>query len=460
MNKVSSSFRDPSGFVFASEGKILRQINQSYKENYELLMSSGLYKKLAETGAMVDHREIGFSGLQEPGFKVIEPRQIPFISYPYEWCFSQLKDAALLTLQIQKEALDSGMSLKDASSYNIQFLGARPVFIDTLSFEKYEAGKPWVAYKQFCEHFLAPLALISYRDERLGKLSQLNVEGIELDLAAKLLPAKARFNLGILMHIILHARNQKRFSDASLSSAPARKAGFTKNSFLGMIDSLESCIKGLKWRPDKTIWTDYYGDEDCVSYEDKSLAAKKELVARFLQKAETRKLWDVGANAGLFSRIAAKMGIFVASMDYDQTVIEQNYTKLKKEGGKNILPLVVDLANPSPAIGWHLDERVSIFDRSLPDTVLALALIHHLSIGKNLPFSKVAQVFSEIAKNLIIEFVPKEDRQTKLLLQSREDIFEHYNQEEFESEFGRYYAIKEKIAIPDSLRFLYLMEKK
>jgi len=464
MNKIFSSFKDPSGFVFTREGKIYRQINRCYQENYELLRQSGLYQKLVDLKALVPHQEVILPPEEDDAYKIIEPLQIPFISYPYEWCFSQLKDAALLTLRIQKEALNSKMSLKDASSFNIQFFEGRPIFIDTLSFEKYEAGKPWVAYKQFCEHFLAPLALIAYADDRLGKLAQLNIDGVPLDLAAKILPFKARFKPALFLHIFLHARSQKHYSSSSLKSE-AKNFRFNKNALLGLIDNLESGIKNLKRRGDKTIWTDYYKidnkkKENCVSYEDKSLSAKKNLVADYLDKARTAKLWDIGANTGMFSRVAAAKGIEVISIDYDPTVVEQNYLQVRKNGVKNILPLLIDVLNPTPALGWHNREREAILGRPLPDTILALALIHHLAIGNNLPFIKIAEFFAAIAGSLIIEFVPKSDRQAQLLLRSREDIFADYNLEKFEAAFGKFFMIEEKSGLADSDRLIYLMVRR
>jgi hypothetical protein len=464
MNKIFSSFKDPSGFVFTHEGKIYRQINRCYQENYEFLKQSGLYQKLVDLKALIPHEEVILPPEEDGAYKIIEPLQIPFISYPYEWCFSQLKDAALLTLRIQKEALNLRMSLKDASSFNIQFFAGRPIFIDTLSFEKYEEGKPWVAYKQFCEHFLAPLALIAYSDDRLGKLAQLNIDGIPLDLAAKILPFKARFRPALFLHIFLHARSQKHYSSSSLKSE-TKNSHFNKNALLGLIDNLESGLKNLKWRGDKTIWTDYYQtdnqkNENCVSYEDKSLNAKKNLVADYLDKANTAKLWDIGANAGMFSRVAAAKGIAVIAMDYDPTVVEQNYLQVRNNDEKNILPLLIDVINPTPALGWHNREREAILERPLPDTVLALALIHHLAIGNNLPFVKIAEFFAAIAGSLIIEFVPKSDRQAQLLLQSREDIFADYNLEKFEADFGKFFMIKEKSGMANSDRLIYLMVRK
>jgi hypothetical protein len=458
-DKAAASFKDPSGFVFFYEGRILRQINPSYKDNYELLMQSGLYKRLIDRGLMIPHGEADLSLGEAGAYKVIEPLCLPFISYPYEWCFSQLKDAALVTLAIQKEALACGMSLKDASSFNIQYYEGRPVFIDTLSFEKYEEGRPWVAYKQFCEHFLAPLALFACADARLGKLSQLDVDGVPLDLAVRLLPLRSLVKPSLFIHLFLHSRSQKRYSDSALQ--PAEKTSFSRNSLQGLIDSLESAVNSLKWQTDKTVWTEYYAEDgNCLSYEHDALSAKKNLVAAYLDKAGVKNLWDIGANAGMFSRVAAGKGIFVVSADNDPTVVEANYLQVKKDKEKNILPLLIDLVNPTPAVGWHNRERDAFISRALPDTVLALALIHHLAIGKNLPFSKIAEFFAELAENLIIEFVPKEDKQTQLLLRSRQDIFSEYDLGHFESEFGTFFNISARSAIPGSDRYLYLMTKK
>jgi len=458
INKISSSFKDPSGFVFSHEGRIFRQINFSYQENYELLKRSGLYQRLVDIKALVPHQEVVLTDAPAGAYKIIEPAPIPFISYPYEWCFSQLKDAALLTLRIQREALALGLSLKDASSFNVQFLAGRPIFIDTLSFEKYEEGKPWVAYKQFCEHFLAPLALFAYTDYRLGKLSQIDVGGVPLDLAVKLLPFKAKFKPTLFLHIFLHARSQKHFSGSSLSTA--KKFNFNKNSFLGLLESLESGIRSLNWRVDRTVWTDYYGQESCVSYANQSLEAKKNLVIKYLDQTDTKKLWDLGANSGLFSRAAASQGIAVISLDNDPTVVEQNYLQVKKAGEKNILPLLIDIINPTPASGWRNQEREALFSRPRPDTVLALALIHHLAISQNLPLVEIAKFFANLSHSLIIEFIPKEDKQVKLLLQNRADIFNDYKIEKFEAEFSKFFEIQEKSSLPDSERFLYLMVKK
>lgn len=451
--KAPSSYKDPSGFVFFKKNKIFRQINRPYKNDYDFFINSGLYNKLIDLGFIVSHKEVSLQGTAE-AYKIIQPQVIPFVSYPYEWCFSQLKDAALLTLKIQKIALEHDLSLKDATSFNIQFLEGKPIFIDTLSFEKYKKNSPWVAYRQFCEQFLAPLALYATRDVRVNTIMQAHAGSIPLDLASKLLPASAKIKPSLLIHIFFHAKSQKKYSQATIIKKP--KKSFSKHALIGLIDSLEGAINSIKLKTGKTVWTNYYDPDDHGSYQDESLAKKKELVAKFIDIAKPKSVWDVGANTGVYSQIAADKNIFTVSFDNDHTVIEQNYLRIKKQKEKNILPLWVDVVNPTPAVGWENLEREAFLSRPHPDMALALALIHHLAISNNLPLGNLAEFFSKICKALIIEFIPKEDYRVKLLLQSREDIFSLYDQKNFEKEFGRYFSIIKKTSLPNSKRTLYL----
>ena len=245
--KLPSYFRDPSGFLFSHDGKLYRQVNPAYKEHYNHLINSGLYDALVKAELLISHQEVT---IDCPGaenrYRVIIPEMIPFISYPYEWSFSQLKDAALSTLEIQKIALNCGMSLRDASAYNIQFRKGKSILIDTLSFEKYPEGKPWVAYRQFCQHFLAPLSLMSYRDVRLNQLFRIHIDGIPLDLTSSLLPFQTRFKFPLLSHIHLHATFQKQYS--AIKFKPQNHK-MNRIALLGLIDNLESAIRKLTWEP-------------------------------------------------------------------------------------------------------------------------------------------------------------------------------------------------------------------
>jgi hypothetical protein len=451
---IASSFRDPSGFVFFCDGSIYRQVNIIYKENYDHLIDSGLYEKLVDSQLLISHDEIGTEYAKtDRAYKILKPQLIPFISYPYEWCFSQLKDAALTTLKIQKTSLEFGMSLKDSSVYNIQFMKGKPIFIDTLSFEKYREGQPWVAYRQFCQHFLAPLALMSYKDIRLNQLFRVQIDGIPLDLASSLLPFRTRFRFSLFSHIHLHSKSQRHFADKTVNKG-AHKMG--ERAFWGLVDNLESAVKKLKWQPKGTEWADYYED---TNYSPDALHLKKQLISEFLDKIGPKMVWDFGANIGLFSRIASHKGIFTISFDIDSAAVEKNYLECKKNGETNILPLLLDLTNPSPDMGWQNQERMSILRRGPTDTVLALALIHHLAISNNLPFERIADFFSKICHWLIIEFVPKSDSQVQRLLATREDVFPDYTQQAFENTFKKYFTIQSSMKIKDTERILYLMQR-
>ena len=451
--QLSASFRDPSGFLFTRNGILYRQINRAYSNDYARLMDSGLYGKLVKASLLIPHVETGqLPAESDSAIKVIQPEQVPFISYPYEWSFSQLKDAALVTLSIQKRALKLNMSLKDASAYNIQFVRGKAMLIDTLSFEVYKEGQPWVAYKQFCQHFLAPLALMSYRDVRLSQLLRVYIDGVPLDLASGLLPAKTKFNFGMLTHIHLHAGAQRRYSDKVVKP---RVGGMNKQALIGLIESLENTLAKLTWKPAGTEWGDYYEN---TNYTDSAFEHKKQLVNEWALEKKPALVWDLGGNTGVFSREAASSGAFTVSFDIDPAAVEQNYRTVKSEKEQNVLPLVLDLTNPSPSLGWDNNERDSFSERGPVDMALALAVIHHLAISNNVPLPQLANFFASRCKWLVIEFVPKSDSQVKKLLSSREDIFPSYTREGFESAFSARFTVHRAESVRDSERTLYLME--
>lgn len=451
--QLSASFRDPSGFLFSRDGVIYRRVNRKYEQEYARLMESGLYNKLVKAALLIPHVEVDQAAADsEPLYKIIQPERVPFISYPYEWSFSQLKDAALATLSIQRRALKAGMSLKDASAYNIQFVRGKATLIDTLSFETYKEGHPWIAYRQFCQHFLAPLALMALRDVRLNQLLRIYIDGVPLDLASGLLPSKTRLNFGLLTHIHLHAGAQKRFSGAEVKS---RAATMSKQAMTGLIDSLDATVRKLEWKPGGTEWGNYY---DITNYSDSAFEHKKQLVREWSTTVKPSLVWDVGANKGVFSRVAAESSVYVVSSDIDPTAVEQNYRQIKEEKKENILPLLIDLTNPSPSIGWANEERDSFAGRGPADMILALALIHHLAISNNVPLAQAADFFAKVGKRLVIEFVPKSDSQVQKLLASREDIFPNYTREGFESAFQQRFRISEAVNVRESERVLYLME--
>ena len=452
MQEVFSSFRDKSGFVFQTEGVFYRNVDNTYKEQYDFLMQSGLYEALVKKHWLIEHEEVKIEKyISDTVYKIIRPQQIDFISYPYSWSFSMLKDAALLTLRILKVALEHGMILKDASAYNIQFLGCQPVFIDTLSFEIYKEGKPWQAYGQFCRHFLAPLALMSQVDISLNKLLITHLDGIPIPLASKLLPFKTRFNLGLYLHLHLHAKTQTAYQDKKIDTA---KNKVSKKTIENLAENLTTTITALKYVPKGTEWSEYYNKDVGDTYLDN----KKTIIKGFLNQIQPKKVLDLGANDGTFSRLASEFAPNIYSFDIDPACVEHNYLSLKKEKNKNIIPLLVDATNPEPSIGWDNEERPRLWDRVKPDTIMALALIHHLCISNNLPFSYLAQFFASHCEYLIIEWVPKEDEKVQRLLQNREDIFDDYTIDTFRTNFEKYYEIIETVKVLPTSRILFLMK--
>jgi SAM-dependent methyltransferase len=451
---ISSSFRDPSGFLFREEGVLYRQVNQVYKQDYDRLIDSGLNAELVRRNLLIPCEEVkGISPHSELAYRVIRPELIEYVSYPYEWCFSQYKDAALATLRIQKYALEYGMSLKDASAYNIQFHQGHPVLIDSLSFEIYQPDQPWVAYRQFCQHFLAPLALMSYVDIRLGQLMRVYIDGIPLDLAVSLLPFTGRFKIPLLLHLYLHAGSQRRYRDRP--AAPVGK--MTKNALLGLIDNLESGINSLRYSSKDSEWGNYY---EVHNYSQAGIAFKEKLIAAYLERIQPHIAWDLGANTGRFSRIASKMNIQTIAFDIDPAAVETNYRQSKLEHVTNLLPLVADLTNPSPGIGWQNQERLSFLERGPADVVIALALIHHLAISNNVPLERIADFLRRAGRWLIVEFVPKTDSQVQRLLSTRKDIFPDYHQQGFENAFQKSFTLHDVQMVPDAERSIYLMETK
>jgi hypothetical protein len=454
---LPASFRDPAGYLYREGSQLYRQINPAGYADYFAARDAGLYEQLIEKNWLIAHSEVTEYQLDAPPEKfIIKPEFVSFISYPYEWSFSQLKDAALLTLQIQKSALEAGFSLKDSSAYNIQFRKGKPVLIDTLSFEQYQEGQPWAAYRQFCQHFLAPLALISYVDVRLSQLLRVYLDGIPLDLTSQLLPRKTSLNMGLNMHIHLHAKSQERLAGKTVDKS-LEKRKIQKHQLLGLVDNLAATVEKLSWQPENTEWAAY---EDFHNYSPAAQQIKKELVENFLTQTNSSLVWDLGANTGQFSRIASQKAIDTIAFDIDPGAVELNYLRLNKENDQHLLPLIIDLSNPSPDLGWSLVERDSFLARGPADTVLALALIHHLAIGNNVPLPQLAAFFARICRWLIIEFVPKSDPQVGKLLQVREDIFPNYNLENFRHIFEVEFTSLAVEAIGESGRTLFLFQNK
>ncbi|MEO6254499.1 MAG: class I SAM-dependent methyltransferase [Ferruginibacter sp.] len=452
MRSHPASYRDTAGFVFLQHGKVYRYVHPAYEMHYSSLMESGLYDELVKKGKLVGHSEITERDIFSfTDGKILFPEQIPFISYPYEWSFDMWKDAALLTLQVATAALKKGMILKDATPFNVQFNKGKPVFIDTLSFENYEDGKPWVAYRQFSECFLAPLLLMHYCHPGTHKLFSVYPNGIPMDVLVSLLPKRSKWNMNTLLHVHLQAK---------FSGKQKQKSGvednFSKQKLEILLKGLESFVQKLSPKKIKTTWDDYY--TDTILGKD-YLQAKTTLVNSFINGLDFKNVIDLGANEGYFSLLFTDDKQVIAT-DSDPNCINNLYLKNKAAGRSNILPLVNDLTTPSPAIGWNNTERASVTERLKADLVLALALVHHLAIANNVPLGLIANWLQPMGAWLIIEFVPKTDEKVKLLLQNRKDIFVDYNLEHFKTIFAAKYHILKEEKVGNTGRILFLMKRK
>lgn len=450
---LGGSFRDPSGSVYRRDGILLRQINPAAQPDWDALQRTGLLPWLWQEGLLVSHAEADLAlALTPDAWHVIKPEPIPFVSYPWEWCFGQLKDAALLTLRVQHEAIAREMTLRDASAFNVQFRDSRPILIDTLSFGRYVEGTPWIAYRQFCQHFLVPLLLMSRVDPRLGLLSRDHLDGVPLDLGAALLPRSTRWRPSIALHVHLHAASIRRHARDSQSAAPARAV--SRNGLLGLLDNLDSLIRALDCRLEGGAWWDY---EETHGYAAAERAEKERLVVE-LAGDQPGTVWDLGANTGRFAELLAPAAEQVVAMDLDHGAVERHWRR-RRDHPAAILPLVMDLTNPSPDLGWALAERDGLAARGPADTVLALALVHHLAIGNNVPLPHIASWMARLGRSAVVEWVPKADPQAGRLLRSREDIFASYTEDEFAAAFRGYFAESGRIPIGETGRVLYRFER-
>lgn len=456
-----SSFRDPSGYVVEKNGEIFRLIHPDAQKNFKSYIDSGLHQELASNGLIVSHEDLGLNYGNAPvGWQTLKIEKIERISYASEWCFSQLRDAALITLDIQIRALAKGFSLKDASSYNTQFNGTKPIFIDTLSFDPSNGNDPWIAYRQFCEHFLAPLALMAYRNSEITKLWNSQIDGIPVNLASALLPKRTWFNFGLLAHIHLHALSESNKKGSIGKSAPQTRQllGFQKN----LAYSLKKIIIKLPKSSNKSHWSEYRKNN---TYKNSDAKTKLAFIQKVAEEIHVKTVLDLGSNDGHYSKELSNLGLRCTAVENDLECCEVLYEQSKKEPTlQSLLGLHLNLCNPTPNYGWASTERSSFTERFKSDLVLALALVHHLSIGQNVPYDKIANYLSSLSKNLIVEYIPPTDIMSQRLLASRPAFLKqaekYFGQASFEESFTKYFSITKKSEIIANGRVLYLMVSK
>ena len=457
----AGSYRDPSGRVYEVGGEIYRAVMERAAPEFAHLRDSGLLAKLAGKGRIVATEEVDHTVLREAGVEapmVLRHARIPFVSYPYEWSFPLLKAAALLHLDVQVEALRHGMSLSDASAYNVQFRGVKPTFIDVLSFRRYREGEVWAGHRQFCEQFLNPLLLRAYLGISHNAWFRGGLEGIETAHLARMMPLWRNLSFNVLSHVTLQARFQaKAMADTAGGVARARAVRLPKLAFERMLLSLRQWIAGLEPKDTgATVWQHY---AENTTYESDEQQAKRRLVSEFCAKVKPKTLWDVGCNTGDYSEVALASGAGrVIGFDFDNGALERAYARARAKT-LDLLPLFQDGANPSPSQGWANGERKSTAARGGADAMMALAFEHHLAIGRNVPLDQVVDWLIAMAPTGVIEFVQKSDPTVQQLLALREDIFPGYTQEAFEQAILRRARIVKSERVSAAGRTLYWYER-
>ena len=455
----SGSFRDRRGRIYYVDGRVLRTVMPIAKDDFEFVRGSGLIDSLHSQGKLVGEEPVDAAILgdvgDEPAYVLEHPR-LPFISYPYEWSFSALKAAALLHLDIQQQALKQDVTLTDATAYNVQFVGHRPVFIDNLSFRRYEEGEYWAGHRQFFEQFVNPLLLRAVNGIAHNAWYRGELEGISAEDLSRVLPWRSRLSWNILTNVFMQAKLQgTTASSDAIEKAKARK--LPRIGYEQILHSLKKWISGLEPKGDrKTVWQDYANDN---SYDDAEAVNKREFIAEFCRASQPGVIIDVGCNTGDYSLHALDNGAELAiGFDFDHGALEYGYRRAVAED-RNFLPLHLDAANPSPDQGWGQAERMGFARRAKGDAVLGLALIHHLAIAKNLPLADVIGWLTDMAPRGVIEFVPKQDPMVQRLLQMREDLFDDYDQAHFERYLGERARIVKSATVSASGRVLYWFDR-
>ncbi len=452
------SFRDRNGRVFYGNGAVFRGLGERAAREWEALRQTGFFERFMREGKIVRTERVdpaeALGSSTPPGWSaVLKHEEVPFVSYPYEWCFGMLKDAALLTLDLLLAALEEGMILKDSSAFNVQWRGTQPVFIDIPSFERLQPGEPWVGYRQFCQLFLNPLFLQAYKDVPFQPWLRGSIDGIEPEQCKNVMSARDLLRPGVLAHVLLHASAQARAAKGQPDIKKSlRAAGFNAELIKANAARLRKIVEGLRWGSTRSAWADY----SCRnSYSEGDHDAKLAFVREAVAARPRRLVWDLGSNTGTFARVAAEHADYVVAMDADHLAVERLYRDLKAAGNRSILPLVVNLADSSPDLGWRGLERKALTRRSAPDLTLCLALVHHVVISANIPLDEFVGWLASLGADVVIEFVSKADPMVRILLQNKEDIYEDYDPELFERCLSGRFDIVRREALGSGTRTLY-----
>lgn len=454
------SFRDPAGAVFHVGHRVLRYLNAQGADDFTALADSGLLESLIGRGSLVPTRVLPASEIppvdgSKPAL-VLEHDRVPFISYAYEWPFELLRSAALQYLDTMRTSLDSGFILKDATSFNTQFFGARPSMIDISSFEPYVPGRPWAGYSQFCRMFLNPLLLQSKAGIPFQRWLRSSIEGITPAELTRVLPFRRKLRRAVFTHVVLQAWLGRKLEGSPQTVKIAADGEFDLRTLRRLIDQLERTVGDLKRPVDASVWSDY--EIDC-HYEATATSHKERFVDEVLAGWRPKLLWDLGSNSGQYSAIAARQSNYVVAIDGDELAVG-GLTHRDDADHDRILPLVMDLGNPSPDQGWGGVERYGLSARGPADAALALALVHHLSIAGHVPLPSVVEWLARHARRAIVEFVPLDDPMAQRLLSARLDRPVGYDIATFEHSLTQHFAVERKEQLPNSDRTLYAVTER
>lgn len=446
------SFRDPDGRILYGEGgRVLRALSVEGAAAWQELADSRLLLRLTDQGRVVGTRVAPDLAALDSAV-VLEHDRVPFVSYPFEWTFGMLRDAAVLHLEVLLEALRSGMTTKDGTAYNVQWRGSTPVFIDVCSFTR-SSGGPWQGYRQFCETFLNPLLLQAYRGVDFHPWLRGRLEGVPTSQLRRVLSGRDLLRKGVLTHVVLHELLQRGNVDgAQAAGAALARAGFDLEVTRAVVAGLLRLVEQFDWRPRPSTWSGY-GEERPYSPED--LHHKTDFVQEAVRRAAPHLVWDLGCNDGAFARVAAAHAEYVVAMDADHATVERLYRSLRGGAASNILPLVADVTDPTPAAGWRRRERRTLPDRGLPDVVLCLALVHHLAITANIPMEEIVSWLRSLGARLIMEFVDRDDPMAQRLLANKPIEHADYSGPAFEALLARRFTVVRRLELPSGTRTLY-----
>lgn len=462
MQVEAGSFRDRDNQIIYHDGEVYRGLSPRAAQNFADLSTRPFFQTLVKSGKVIGTEPASDTAVRAAGITgwdaVLHHQRVPFVSYPYEWPFGMLRDAALLHLDILEKIIPQKWILKDATAYNVQFMGHKPTFIDTTSFEPLAEGAPWFAYGQFCRSLLYPLMLKAYKDINYIPLLRGNLEGIEPIEARKFFSMKDAGRKGVLMHVLTHAKMQQRAMAAeaagkSAGAGPARR--HSEAMLMGTVQGLQRVVAALETPQQKSVWSHY---DTSHSYDEANFREKEAFVRKHAGARRWKRVWDIGCNTGTFSKICSPQADGVVAMDFDATAVDFLYSRLKSDKFDNILPLVMNVANVSPAQGWRGQERKALEQRGTPELLLCLALIHHVVISANIPMRSFIEWIRSLNTAAVIEFVTPQDEMTQQILKGRVNQYDDYTEDNFRSIVSEMFTIKDSAPLKGGLRRIFYIE--